>query len=459
MLARRRSKPRYAGSATSSAPSHRPRTAPRRARSPSRSTALRGERRPLRAEPHDVLAGEQRPHRAAVPVGQLAGRGGRPARSPCRRTRRRWRAATPARRRARTTTRRARGTRARPSSSRGARRRRAAAAAAAAAPASTVVRRPCTLPASSRASNSDSAITHCDARRPRRSARRCPGGSGTATSASRGAVSSANPPRPSATSAPTRWVPPPSSAARCGRGVERTRRRGRRRVDVASTASTTVRQPVHRHRWAASARSTPIGGDRCPWPRSAAARTMIPGVQNPHCEPPVATNAAASASRSSAGRPSTVVTVRPAIRATGVTHATRALAVDEHGAAAALALRRAAVLHAHDAEPLPQHREQRLARRRRRPRPARRRTRTAPDRTSRPPAREDRGMPPQSDEPPRVPGRRRRRRPPRRVRRLVGQERRRRRPAPASAKQPQRVPDGDRAVRLGPSRSASRSSW
>ena len=49
----------------------------------------------------------------------------------------------------------------------------------------------------------------------------------------------------------------------------------------------------------------------------------IPGVQNPHCDPPVATNAAASASRAVGSRPSTVVTERPATRAIGVTHATR----------------------------------------------------------------------------------------------------------------------------------------
>ncbi len=47
-------------------------------------------------------------------------------------------------------------------------------------------------------------------------------------------------------------------------------------------------------------------------------------MQKPHCEPPHATKASASASLSSAGSPSTVVTERPAIRSTGVTQATRA---------------------------------------------------------------------------------------------------------------------------------------
>ena len=47
----------------------------------------------------------------------------------------------------------------------------------------------------------------------------------------------------------------------------------------------------------------------------------IPGVQNPHWLPPWSQNATAHASAS--GRPSTVVTARPATRATGVTHDTR----------------------------------------------------------------------------------------------------------------------------------------
>ena len=38
---------------------------------------------------------------------------------------------------------------------------------------------------------------------------------------------------------------------------------------------------------------------------------MIPGVQKPHCEPPVATNAPANRSRSVGSRPSMVVTARP----------------------------------------------------------------------------------------------------------------------------------------------------
>ncbi len=48
---------------------------------------------------------------------------------------------------------------------------------------------------------------------------------------------------------------------------------------------------------------------------------MIPGVQNPHWLAPLAQNA--SAQRSPSASPSIVVTDRPAIRRTGVTHATR----------------------------------------------------------------------------------------------------------------------------------------
>ena len=54
-----------------------------------------------------------------------------------------------------------------------------------------------------RASASDSATTHVAVRAP-----------GTATSASRGAVSSAKPASPHGTSGPTRWATPPSSSAR-----------------------------------------------------------------------------------------------------------------------------------------------------------------------------------------------------------------------------------------------------
>ena len=56
---------------------------------------------------------------------------------------------------------------------------------------------------------------------------------------------------------------------------------------------------------------------------SAASRRTMPGVQNPHWLAPCWTKAAAQRWRSSSGAPSSVVTWRPAMRRTGVTHATR----------------------------------------------------------------------------------------------------------------------------------------
>ena len=86
---------------------------------------------------------------------------------------------------------------------------------------------------------------------------------------------------------------------------------------------------------------------------------MIPGVQNPHWLAPVAAKASAHASASAS--PSSVVTVRPATRGDRGHAATRGLAVDQHRAAAALALRAAAVLGRARAEPVAQDLEQRRA--------------------------------------------------------------------------------------------------
>ena len=66
-------------------------------------------------KPHDVLPREHDAHRSTEVVGQLAAAAATDRSSPCRRTRRRSPAATPAPLRARTTTRPARGTRAPPS--------------------------------------------------------------------------------------------------------------------------------------------------------------------------------------------------------------------------------------------------------------------------------------------------------------------------------------------------------
>ncbi len=70
----------------------------------------------------------------------------------------------------------------------------------------------------------------------------------------------------------------------------------------------------------------------------------MPGVQKPHWLAPVAQNASAHRSTAPAGRPSTVVTTRPAARRAGVTQATRGLPVHQDRAAPALPLRAAAVL-------------------------------------------------------------------------------------------------------------------
>ena len=95
-------------------------------------------------------------------------------------------------------------------------------------------RRSCAGPApcrrAARASSSDSADDPVQARGLDRVGASNPAGSGTATSASRGAVSSANGAPPSGTSRPTRCGPPASSAARRAGGVE-IARRGRRGTD------------------------------------------------------------------------------------------------------------------------------------------------------------------------------------------------------------------------------------
>jgi hypothetical protein len=80
------------------------------------------------------------------------------------------------------------------------------------------------------------------------------------------------------------------------------------------------RHPVHRHRWARSAVSTwaeeGSGG-------SADKRQRSPGVQNPHWEAPWLTKEPTRRAATCSGRPSTVVTERPAMRRSGVTQATR----------------------------------------------------------------------------------------------------------------------------------------
>ena len=264
----------------------------------------------------------------AVLVGQAAGDGGRPRWRPCRRTPRRWRAASPARRPARTTTRRARGSPARPTSS------------AACAPSRRRARRPATSAARScagpapcrrgaRASVSVSATCHvavvaADRRRARRRAR----------------VSSAKPPL-QRDRAPTRCGVPPSSGGPRAAPASRRRRPDRAgsndsdglddRLPAGAAAEVGGQRPVHGRRRRARASGV-----------SAATRITMPGVQNPHCDAPAAANAAAHA-----------VGVGQAVERRDVApgdagerrHARDAgLAVDPDRAAAALALGAAAVL-------------------------------------------------------------------------------------------------------------------
>ena len=138
---------------------------------------------------------------------------------------------------------------------------------------------------------------------------------GTATSASPGAVSSANPPAPAATSAPTRWGTPPSISARLAASA-------RDRLSGVSPLPTSVAGLEDR----APPRAPAEVGEqrrarrRSRSPRSEAAsdatRMMIPGVQKPHWLAPVAVKAFVHSSRIGSGSPSRVVISRPATRAT-----------------------------------------------------------------------------------------------------------------------------------------------
>ena len=304
----------------------RPRSRPRR-RATTAVAAIGGRFGP---EPHDVFARVHDPHRFAELIRELRAAAATRASAPCRRTRRRSRAAKRARRRARTTTRRVRGTRARPTTSRAARRLRDTPATASGGASSTVVRRPCTFPAAHALRPlSDDPVhpgrfdrTACPspAARTRRARRvaRCRRRSPRHRAAHRCIDTAAAPPSSAAAAAAPREVP--------------------RRVLRPTLRSPRTPSPAGAPAEMRGQRLVEVGR------RVAAARMMMPGVQKPHCDPPVATNAAANR-RARAGRAlrsSSPIGPRPA--AAGVTHATRGVAVDEHRAAPALALRRAAVL-------------------------------------------------------------------------------------------------------------------
>ncbi len=215
---------------------------------------------------------------------------------------------------------------------------------------STVVRRPCTLPARSRASSKESATTQ---RRPAASidAASEPGGSGTATSASRGAVSSANGAAPRGTCASTRCPPSASSAARRA-AASRSRRAP---TGAAPETALADRQPARTPAEVRGERTVDVPG-------SCSGET--------HHDARRAETALRTTGRDERGRGRGArFRIEPfdrrdrtAVDARGRGHARDPrLAVDEHGATTALALGRAAVLGRHDPEPLAQHVQQRFA--------------------------------------------------------------------------------------------------
>ena len=139
--------------------------------------------------------------------------------------------------------------------------------------------------------------------------------------------------RPTPRRRPSVWKAGPSSWARqaasngsrAGAGVPGASADPSAGPRARSAASRMDCHPVQRHRWASSAPSTSRRDAGRPGPAasSAARRITMPGVQNPHWLAPVATKASAQRSRCAAGSPSIVVTSRPATRRTGVTQATR----------------------------------------------------------------------------------------------------------------------------------------
>ncbi len=258
-----------------------------------------GDGWPLGPEPHDVLA---RPGHAP------GGRARRPAGGPRRRPRvalprrrRRWRAATPARRPARTTPRPARGRRAPPTSCAGCGpSRRAGGRAATSARSCCGARAPRPPPSEPpRAS------------RPRPTSRPAPG---ARPARRQGRCRRRTRPDPARRGRRRAWTAWPSISAppRCGGLVTASGRRGRAHGGGRLHDRLPPRAPAE------VGAAAPVDVTGC---RPAARRTTMPGVQNPHWLAPVA--AKAPAHRSASARPSRVVTARPAMRAVGVTHATR----------------------------------------------------------------------------------------------------------------------------------------
>ena len=71
--------------------------------------------------------------------------------------------------------------------------------------------------------------------------------------------------------------------------------------------------PVQRHKCPSRALAIAARSPLLPRPISDAARTTIPGIQNPHCTPPSSTNASPMIRRVSSGRPSSVTMSCPSI--------------------------------------------------------------------------------------------------------------------------------------------------
>ena len=163
---------------------------------------------------------------------------------------------------------------------------------------SAVVRRPWTLPAAA------SCVGQRLGDRPARRRRRVPRRGHPAGRGRRRSHPGRVPPRA-----------PPAGALRPRSGPGDRRRRdpgpaqpahvGRRRVARPSGgyASTMVRHPVHRQRWACSARSTAaVAPAPTPFARRPSRRTMMPGVQKPHWLAPVAQKASAQRARTCVGQ-------------------------------------------------------------------------------------------------------------------------------------------------------------
>ena len=238
-----------------------------------------------------------------------------------------------------------------------------------------MVRRPCTLPASARASNRVSATTQ--SRPPALVAGASePGGRGPRPARRGVRRRRRTRRRPGARRGPTRWRAPPSSSARRGGGVE---------VAFAEHgARSTFDRFVHGLPSGAPAQ---VRGERTV---EVDAARLAPGLRgrDPHEDPGRAEPALRTAARHEPGREVVAHRAvepvdgrhRPAGDARRGRDAGDAwFAVDQDRAAPALALGRAPVLHREHAQVARAAPRATTPPGRRRPRPAHRRTRTAPD--------------------------------------------------------------------------------